>query len=160
MQELKLVKAGIDEKDLYYQWINDESVRKNSLHGHFVEYSEHCKWFEEKLQNPNTLMLICKRDKEYIGQVRVDFNSEGEGSISFSIDKKNRGQGFGYRILELLEIYLKEHFSNNYHTNYLIAKVKHENIASQKCFEKLGYRREVLKEFVLFRKTVREDENK
>lgn len=152
MQELKLVKAGIDERDLYYQWINDETVRKNSLHGHFVEYSEHCKWFEEKLKNPNTLMLICKRDKEYIGQVRVEFNSEGEGSVSFSIGRQYRGQGYGYRILELLETYLKECFSNVHRKIYLIAKVKHENITSQRCFEKLGYEKESGKEYYVYKK--------
>ena len=48
---LHLEKACLEQEDLFYKWINDESVRKNSLHGHFVEYSEHCKWFEEKLQN-------------------------------------------------------------------------------------------------------------
>lgn len=151
---LHLEKACLEQEDLFYKWINDESVRKNSLHGHFVEYSEHCKWFEEKLQNPNTLLLVCKKDEEYIGQVRVDFNSEVEGSISFSIDRQYRGQGFGHRILELLETYLMEEYFNGHKMIRLIARVKYENVPSQKCFEKLGYEKESEEEYLIYKKQI------
>lgn len=151
---LHLEKACLEQEDLFYKWINDESVRKNSLHGHFVEYSEHCKWFEEKLQNKNSLLLICKRDEEYIGQVRIDFNSEVEGSISFSIDRQYRGQGFGHRILELLETYLMEEYFNGHKMIRLIARVKYENVPSQKCFEKLGYEKESEEEYLIYKKEI------
>lgn len=154
MDKCYLEKASIEQKELYFTWVNDSATRKFSIHNQPVSYEEHCKWFDEKLHDKNVLMLICKYGAICIGRIRVDFLTAEEGEISFSIAKEYRGKGFGYKILELLEDYLQKEYEGQNISLCLIAKVKSDNIPSQKCFEKMGYVKEIENEYFIYRKMI------
>ncbi len=121
--------------DLLFQWINDKEVRNNSFHTDPIDYKEHVKWFQDKMTSPQCLLYICCAKEEPIGQIRIDIK-EDTGWISYSVAKDFRGKGYGTNILRnLVNIFhLREKGIQK-----LVGRVKGENIASQRAFEKAGY---------------------
>lgn len=45
--------ATISDSDLYFGWVNDVLVRKNSLNTEAISLENHNKWFSNKINNPN-----------------------------------------------------------------------------------------------------------
>ena len=70
-----------------------------------------------------------------VGQIRLTINGD-EAEIGYSIAKEFRGKGYGHRILQLAsEKMKKEHCE----IKRLIAKVKPENMTSNRLFVDEGY---------------------
>ncbi len=138
-EELHLRPAVIEDMDLLYKWRNEEICRKNSINKEYITYDNHCKWYIQKLNSKNCIIFICiKNDGSVclpIGQARIDYEKHEIGKISYSIDAGYRCNGYGTRILKLLE-YNKDVLNN---ISKLCAVVEKNNIASQKCFENLKY---------------------
>jgi len=121
--------------DLLFNWTNDNEVRENSFNKGKIGYEDHVKWFNNILIEKDSYIFIAYIESIPIGQIRFDMQGK-MGIISYSVSKDFRGKGYGKNIIELLESKLKE---ENKNINTLIAYVKHENIPSQKIFEKLNY---------------------
>lgn len=137
----KLNLRTINERDsqLIYNWANDPSVRKNALQTNIIEWEEHEKWFDTKLNDVNTKIFILENGEIPVGQIRFE-KELGYWKISYSIGQEHRGKGFGTVILEM---------SIKMVNGTLKACVKRENVASKKVFEKLGFlKREKKKEFI------------
>lgn len=149
--KFELVEAKMDDIDLLLEWSNDSECRKNSFNSEKIEYSEHKKWFLNKMSDKNCKIYLYVYNKEKIGQVRLELQ-ESTGLIGYSIKKQYRGQGHGSKILSLLENKLEN--TDNTKIKYLAGKVKVENQASQKVFEKLGYTSEIKDGYVLYTKTL------
>lgn len=121
------------KKDLltYFNWVNDENVRNNSIQKKNITISEHKKWFLESIQNDNKIMLIFSIDSIPIGQIRLE-NNEGFWLIDYSVDIKHRMKGYGQQMLkDVFEMY-KEF---NFH-----AIVEKNNFKSVHIFEKLQFK--------------------
>ena len=74
-------------------------------------------------------------DKEKIGQVRFNKN-QNMAQIDIAIAPNFRGQGYGtLSLTKSCEFYF-----NNFEIDYIIAKIKKENAASIKAFEKAGFK--------------------
>lgn len=131
MTGLSLIPVTMSDIKLIFNWSNEVEVRKNSFNTKPILWDEHKNWFLKVITNNNIFFYIMtdKFDNK-IGQIRISFNENNEGTISFSIDKKHRSKGFGKAILSLAEEKIKERFSKY----NLIAFVKSNNIASQKSF--------------------------
>lgn len=128
--------------NLIFSLSNDSLVRSNSFNTKRIEYEEHCKWFEKTLTDKNTLFFLVFADeseKEFIGQIR--FKREREKSnecvISLSITEQSRGKHIAKEFLELGINELQKDWKN---IDTIIAEVKDENIASNKLFEKEGFK--------------------
>lgn len=141
-----LLKAQINDMDLLYKWANDEVVRNNSFNCKKISYLEHKKWFEEKLKTDNSDIYIYYFKDEPVGQIRLDYQDD-MALIDFSIDKARRGKGHGTRILDLIESADKKKIFNNY-----VGRVKYNNIASQRGFEKMGYKRSDKETYIEYNK--------
>ena len=147
--ELKLINAEIEQKkvnsglylrkvteddcDLIFNWANDSETRNNSFNSEKIDFESHKKWFSKKLLEVEEYYIL-KSYEESIGQIRLDKEEENY-ILSYSIDSKYRGKGYGKRILELLEekiLAKKEEFN-------IIAYVKEENSKSIRIFESLEY---------------------
>lgn len=123
------------DKDLLFEWANDESVRKNSFSTHEISYEEHCRWFENMMRNENCKQwILCVDDKD-VAQIRLNIKG-GNAEIGYSVEAKRRGEGLGKLILQLTAKRVREEFP---YIKKLIAKVKVDNIASLKAFEDNGY---------------------
>lgn len=139
--------ANESDVQMLYELRNDESVRINSVNTESIPYEKHCLWFERKLISDDNNIYICMCGACPIGQIRVDYDIQ-KVEISYSIINEYRGNGYGAKMIELLEE--QERFQIIGKTIFGIVKMG--NIASQKCFEKLGYRKEVKGDYFCYSK--------
>lgn len=131
MREIILRQAKPEDMMLLYRWVNDPLVRTNSFQSRPITLEEHQRWFRAALDDPNVSIYILMSDEKPIGQVRLN-RENGIQLIDYSIDPKYRGQGFGAEILSIIE----QHCDRNLP---LVGKVRLNNVASQRIFQKLGY---------------------
>ena len=147
MLTLTVVKK--EDCDLIYNWANEPTVRKKSFNSEKITYEEHKKWFDTKLNDENCRMYILEIDGIKIGQIRVDIENE-VAKLSYSIGKEHRGKGNGVIMLTLLEDKLIDE-----KVSIIRGLVKHENIASKKCFEKCGYTKKEEEDYIVYEKIIK-----
>lgn len=124
-----------DVKDLF-RWRNDEATRQASFNTDKISFEEHKKWFEETLADPKrNLFIICDKQCNKLGQIRFD-KKEDIAEINITINPNYRNQGVGSLALsKSLTICI-----NNIYVKQIIAKVKKDNTASLKAFQKAGFK--------------------
>lgn len=127
--------ASWNDCKLYFNWANDEIVRKNAIQTENVEWKAHQEWFKKKLRSENCFLYIAEIDSKMVGQIRFDcVNSIA--TIDYSISEVYRGEGFG-KILVQKGI---EKIRIDYNELKMIeALVKVNNIASNKIFLNLNF---------------------
>jgi spore coat polysaccharide biosynthesis protein SpsF len=145
-----LVRAEYKDLDLLYQWANDETVRNNSFHSNKIAYVEHKEWFYNKLNSEDTDIFIYYINQTAVGQIRLDYYGEN-AIIGYSIDKVERGKGYGQRLLQLIE---QNKLNLKKEVICFIGKVKYANIASQKVFRQMGYSEYRNKDYIEYIKKV------
>ncbi|PLK42574.1 GNAT family N-acetyltransferase [Emticicia sp. TH156] len=127
------------ETDLmrYFNWTNDEEVRKQSFNSQPVVLENHRQWFLKKIKDPNCLMLVFEDARQQpIGQVRFENNPDKQNSIvGVSIDKSFRGKGLAGQLLtRAVRYFLREN------PGYTIeAYIKTENKGSIGAFKNAGF---------------------
>lgn len=130
-----LRKAEQGDMDLLFQWTNDPVVRRNSFNTDPIPYENHMKWFNKIMKDPTVIQFILMDDETPVGQIRL--NVEGtEAEIGYSIGSEFRGKGYGHRVLQLVA---NEVIANHPEIEKLVAKVKPDNIASNKAFRNAGF---------------------
>ena len=129
-----LKKVKQEDLRLLFKWVNDTKVRKNALNSNQIEWEKHVNWFTKKLSDSKSKIFIFENENTKIGQIRIDKVAKDRWVIDYSIDKDQRGKGYGFLMTNAL---LKRY--NNFK---FLAIVKSENIPSQKVFEKLKFSRE------------------
>jgi RimJ/RimL family protein N-acetyltransferase len=141
--------AKENDVELYFKWVNDAEVRKNSINQEKISWENHINWFENKINNTNTKMFILSFGLINCGQIRIDKNEDSnDWTIDYSIDVKYRGKGFGKIILKLLLMCLPSNYK-------LTALVKKENIPSIKIFEFFGFQKTLENyEVIIFQKKI------
>jgi len=121
----------------YFIWANDPVVRRNSINNSEIILENHQKWFSEKLASRNTVMLVAAmQDGSLLGQIRFDHDSEGSYEIDYSIDRNFRGKRMGSLLLsagteEFCRLVPK--------AKKVSGKVKPENYASARAFDRAGF---------------------
>ncbi len=128
--------ATREDSDDLFRWRNDPVTRKYSFNTAKVPKKDHVRWFSSSLSNPRrNMFIVLDRENNKLGQVR--FDREGRhAEIDIAIAPESRSRGIGTRVLkESARFYL-----DNFDVDYIIANIKHENIASVRAFEKSGYR--------------------
>lgn len=126
--------ASWQDRDIIYNWANDEVTRRYSFNSDKIDYESHLKWFEKMLKNNKVKFFILKNENEAVGQIRIE-NKEDEYILSYSVDPKHRGKGYGSIMLKLIEKELTKELPEA----KLVAFVKKENKPSIMLLEKLGY---------------------
>ena len=129
-----LRKAKQEDVKLLFEWVNDAEVRSNSLNSDPIEWENHLNWFTDRLSNSKSKIFIFQNENTRIGQIRVDISDKGGWVIDYSIDKHQRGKGYGFLMTNAL--------LRRYDNFKFQAIVKIENSASRKVFEKLKFSRE------------------
>ena len=133
---LKLREATKNDVDLTFQWASDTNIRKYSFQQEAITQEMHHAWYNSKINDPDCLYLLLENDKEVIGSIRYDINKENEALISYLIDFKYHGHGYGNAILSLSWRVVTEKHPR---LKQLVGFVLPENIASRKIFERQGY---------------------
>ena len=145
MNELR--RATIHDAKLLFEWANDDEVRATAIVKKKIEWDEHIAWLTNKLQSDLSHIYILTDDEnENVGVIR--FDKDGDTFvISYSVDKRHRGKGVGSLILQMGI----EKISENEPQCKFEASVQADNIASNRIFEKLGFKlekTEVIKEHI------------
>jgi len=132
MDKLSLRIATIEDKSLLFEWRNITELVQLSYLKKNVTIEEHDIWFNEKLSNPDSEILIVELNNLPIGLIRMDVKIES-CAISIYLIPGNHGRGYGFEALSLV--------LNNYNnlSDKYSAKVQTGNIPSQKLFLKLGF---------------------
>lgn len=150
--KVQLRKAEISDCDLLYRWANDKEVRQNSFNSKVIAYEAHVRWFYNKLADDNCNIYVYIVDGKPAGQIRVEYK-EGYGIISYSLEDKYRHQGNGERMLKLMELEQK----NVKDIKKLIGRVKNNNYASIRCFEKCGYKKQKSNDYIELYKNISQE---
>lgn len=127
-----------NDVELLFGWRNDEEVRKNSFSEEVIEFKNHSSWFCKTLSREDVFLYILVDGGNDVGQIRLNVE-KNTGIISYSIDRRFRNNGYGTKILQLVE---NKIISENLGIFELQGLVKITNVASQKAFEKMGYQKE------------------
>ena len=135
MSELYLRPAAEEGGEILYEWRHDPETRQNSFHSEVFPFEAHMQWLRRVLSSSSERLRIMMLGAVPIGQVRLSVDGT-TANISYGIAPAYRRQGYGARILQLIENELDE---TNNTIQILAAQVKKENIASQRIFEKLRY---------------------
>ena len=124
--------------------MNDPIVRKNSINSEIVTWEIHKDWFTKKLDDDCSFLYVIEYKDKPIGQVRFDIR-EPDADISFTLDERYRGRGFGTRVLQEA---IGEFITSCKNITILNAKVKNDNVASIKIFLKLGFEFKKVKKYI------------
>ena len=123
------------DSQLLWEWANDPLVRHQSFSSDSIAWEDHVKWFSQKLKDPNCHQFIGVDEAgDPVGQVRFDLNHEAEVSVSTSA--AHRGKGHASSLLSLASAELIRSTG----VTRINAHIRPENVASQRAFEKAGYR--------------------
>jgi UDP-2,4-diacetamido-2,4,6-trideoxy-beta-L-altropyranose hydrolase len=100
-QRLRLRKLNENDRQILWEWANDIQVREVSFSSNPIVWEDHVRWFSTKLSDPNSQLYIAIDERDLsIGQVRFDIQNQ-EATISISIDRQFRHQGYGHKIIQL-----------------------------------------------------------
>jgi len=132
MSSIKLRKVNADDIYLLFNWANEQLVRENSFSKSPICWEDHNKWFHDKVTSKDCKMFILEVNNNDVGQVRFDNVNNQYWLIDYSIDNKFRRNGYGLKIVKYgirtFDVPVK-----------FIAKVKNNNIASIKVFNRLKF---------------------
>jgi UDP-2,4-diacetamido-2,4,6-trideoxy-beta-L-altropyranose hydrolase len=124
------------DRELIWQWANDEETRKASYSQAHICWDEHIQWFDSVQRQKNHRFYIANNgSKNPVGQIR--FASDDKDTIvSFSIAPDSRRRGYGETIL----LKAAEKLFNETNIEQILAYVKSENMSSLRVFQKAGFR--------------------
>lgn len=148
-RKLQLRKVQPCDMDLLFRWANDDTVRANAFHTEKIPYENHVQWFEKMMADASVYQYILCDGNVPIGQIRLT-DEEGAALIDYSVAPMHRGKGYGTELLRLLcrQLYI-DRITN---VTKLIGQVKYQNQASARVFEKSGFRKTMLPEYIQYEK--------
>ncbi|TWT66209.1 UDP-2,4-diacetamido-2,4,6-trideoxy-beta-L-altropyranose hydrolase [Allorhodopirellula solitaria] len=141
-----LRRATATDCRLYFDWANDPTVRNNSLQSSMIAWEEHCEWFCEQIARDDRRLFLSIRGEQPVGQVRMSLTPDREWQLGFSVAAEARGSGLGGEILRLGIAAMRNEGEHDF-----VATVKQANVASAKCFERLGWKRTQLDQTYQYR---------
>ena len=142
-----LRRVTMDDAEDILNWRNDERTRASSFNKGVIALSDHLKWLAGKLSDPACHMFIMTDGEEKVGNIRVDVR-DGVGEISYMIAPACRGQGYGRKIIELIESQMPPEVTT------LIGVTLKSNAASGRCFVSNGYSAEDVEDAIVYSKGI------
>lgn len=140
--------ASISDSDLYFRWVNDVLVRKNSLNTEAILLEDHRNWFSNKINNPNVFMYVfINHQNEPVGQVIIELKNDWV-SVGQSIAREHRGKKYSTEMLTKST----DAFLEKFPKQTIVSVVKTTNIPSIKMSIQSGFNvleKEAVKEKIL-----------
>ena len=118
----------------YFNWANDQAVRKNAIHTDPISWLNHKEWFVNRLNDPNSHLYVLDAAGLSVGHIRFEVENN-VARIDYSLDKLVRGRGWGARLVSLGSKLLQKT-----EPVQLLAEVKADNHASRLVFLHLGFK--------------------
>lgn len=128
----------VENKDsrFLFELANDPVSRSASFNSERIAWQEHCQWFKEKMADAGSRIYIIENPKGHpVGQVRFDRLDGQSAQISVSLIPAERKKGLGTQALRIAV----SSFFLEFPIPIIMAKIKPENAASIKSFQKAGF---------------------
>jgi RimJ/RimL family protein N-acetyltransferase len=132
---LTLRLALITDLNATFNWASNKIVRQYAIQKEDIIFENHKKWFLKKINSSDCVYFIAEVNKIPIGSIRFDIDERKEALLSFLLDPKFHGKGYGKEILEkgCGEVLKLRQLIN------IVGVVSVENIASLKTFKSLAF---------------------
>ena len=128
---MKLRKATFNDWKVLLDWRNDPISRINSFDQDPIDVKTHKDWLTKSLTIRSRKIYILEDSiNGAIGTIRCDTNSDNTNTLSWNINPKERGKGYGTLILKM---FLEGA------TGEFLAQIKDSNTASIKLANKNGF---------------------
>jgi len=118
------------------RWRNDPAAVSASRESRRVEPSEHARWLERVLADPDRHLLLAERGCKPVGQVRFDRVRGYWYEVSVSVERQSRAEGIGNALVAAAVDWLWQ----NTNATAIDAWVRAENERSLRTFEGSGFR--------------------
>ena len=122
-----------DDVSMIYEWSNDTLVRIQSFNQEPILFKNHKNWFEDKLNNKDSLLIINEFENVPAGFIKFDIEKE-YSTIGILISQDFRGKGLAKDML----IKSSEFYFHKF-DKPIWAFIKETNKVSIKSFEQAGY---------------------
>jgi RimJ/RimL family protein N-acetyltransferase len=144
--------ATIEDVNVTFDWATNKIVRQYAIQKGEITFENHKKWFSNKVTASDCVYFIAEINGVPIGSIRFDIDENKEALLSFLLDTKYHGKGYGKAILKkgCEEVQkLKELLK-------IIGVVSIENIPSLKTFKSLGFEQVAEKDsYITFDKKIK-----
>lgn len=135
VEKLRLKPASLEDINFYFNWANDQEVRRQAIHSEKISWARHQEWFGDKLADSQSHLFVLMAGLLPVGQIRFDREGDGnEAFIDYSLDELVRGRGWATHLVEMGAVYLQQS-----EPIILAAHVKTGNHASRAVFKRLGF---------------------
>lgn len=130
--------ADSRDVDLLFAWSSDSTVRENSYSQNAIEYQDHVRWFQDKLNLGLCFIYIFfNEDNIPVGQVRIEKDLvKREATIGIIVDPDNRGKGYSSKMIEKAS----SDFLDQHPAYKIMAFIMKKNSISYSSFVKAGYK--------------------
>ena len=99
-KENELRSAIFSDVELIFNWVNNPIIRQYSFSKEKIQFSDHVKWFLNKIEDPKCKYYILEVNGIAAGSIRFDLDENNEGLISYLLDPVFSGKGLGTFILK------------------------------------------------------------
>lgn len=123
------------DRDVIFNWRNDENTRRYFRDTAPIKYETHTEWFSEVLASDDQDLLIGEVGGVSTGVLRYDYYQD-RAAVSIYMAPGRAGSGLGSETLRQGTFWVSEHRPD---TRWLVASIYPENSASVRAFEKAGY---------------------
>ena len=95
-----LVIRSASEKDVHttFDWASNKIIRKYAIQKDEIFFDQHKKWFLNKIVSDNCIYFVAEVNNTQISSIRFDINEKKEALLSFLLDPKFHGKGYGKKI--------------------------------------------------------------
>ena len=136
--QISLRPATQDDCRRLWDWRNETATREASFDTHFIPYEDHENWYSRKMQAQDTrIFIIMNADDREAGYVRFNIEAD-EAEISVSVDKAERGKGYGAVAIRLAS----NQVLASSPVKRILAYIKQDNPASVAAFGRAGFESE------------------
>lgn len=136
MQDLRLRKVKINDKNDLFAWRNDPVARSMSFNTEPLGIKEHEDWFKKMLKSKKKVLYIGETSGHKKAGV-ISFNNIGQNRYEINVNVAPDCRGIGLGTLMIKEGSYKLISENK--AKEILARVKLENMPSIKAFSKAGF---------------------
>jgi RimJ/RimL family protein N-acetyltransferase len=128
-------RAVESDVNITFEWASNKIVRNYAIQKDEILFDHHKKWFFTKINAKDCVYYMSELNKMPVGSIRFDINENKEALISFLLDPKYHGMGYGKQVLEngCKELLKEKEISK------IIGMVHIENLPSLNTFKSLGF---------------------
>lgn len=135
MTPIALTRAREDDCIDLLEWRNHPDARKNFFDDGIFSQEEHKTWFCGKLKDSSAKIYVARSGDNKVGVIRFEMKRDFV-DVSVNVNPLFFRQGFGS---EIIRFGTERFYDDVKYADTVVARIKKDNIASQKAFSKAGY---------------------